>query len=45
MDMLAQFGTLGNVGPQVYSLYGLVMLVVTVWTALNMKPPDKEDIE
>jgi len=43
MEMLAQFGNLGNAGPAACSLYGLVMLLVTVWMALNLERPKKED--
>ena len=43
MEILAQYGNLGNAGTAACSLYGLVMLLVTVWMALNLKRPEKED--
>jgi len=43
MEMLAQIGYFGNAGPEFCSLYGLVMLLVTVWTALNLERPNKKD--
>ncbi|MDD2902967.1 MAG: hypothetical protein PHU44_11105 [Syntrophales bacterium] len=44
MEILAQFGNLGSGGTAACSLYGLVMLLVTVWTALNLERPNKEDL-
>jgi hypothetical protein len=43
MDMLAQFGFYSNLTPDACSLYGLIMLVMSVWLALNLKQPKKED--
>ncbi len=44
MEMLAQFGYFGQADPWACSLYGLVMLTLTVWLALNLKRPEKEQI-
>ena len=43
MEMLAQYGYFGNLGPYFCSLYGLVLLTVTVALALYMKKPEKDD--
>ena len=43
MEILAQYGNLGSGGTAACSLYGLVMLLVTVWTALNLEAPDKQE--
>ncbi|MEW6659818.1 MAG: hypothetical protein AB1424_14260 [Thermodesulfobacteriota bacterium] len=43
MDMLAQFGYLNGLTPEFCSLYGLIMLLVTVYTALNLERPKKQD--
>jgi hypothetical protein len=43
MEILAQFGNLGAGGAAACSFYGLVMLLVTVWAALNLERPNKQD--
>ena len=44
MDMLAQFGTFNGLTPEACSLYGLLMMLATVWVAFHMKRPEKQDI-
>jgi len=41
MEMLAQWGYFGPDGVWGCSLYGLVMLTVSVFLALNLKKPEK----
>jgi hypothetical protein len=41
MEILAQYGYLGQGNVWLCSLYGLVMLTVTVYVALNLKKPEK----
>jgi hypothetical protein len=43
MDFLPQIGYFGPVNPWGCSLYGLILLVSTVFVALNMKKPHKDD--
>jgi hypothetical protein len=43
MDFLAQIGYFGHPNPWGCSLYGLILLVGTVWTAFHMKKPNKDD--
>jgi hypothetical protein len=43
MEMLAQFGYFGQASPWACSLYGLVMMVMSVWLALNLEKPRQED--
>jgi len=43
MDMLAQFGFYGNLSPDSCCLYGMVMLLMSVWLALNLERPEKQD--
>ncbi len=43
MDMLAQFGYFGQLDPWACSLYGLIMLTVSVFLALNLERPEKEE--
>jgi hypothetical protein len=43
MEMFAQFGYCGNLSPTAYYLYGMVMMLVSAWLALNLKPPEKQD--
>jgi hypothetical protein len=43
MDFLAQIGYFGQVNPWGCSLYGLILLLGTVFVALNMNKPDKDD--
>ncbi len=43
MEMLAQYGYLGPDSLWVCSLYGLIMLTATVFVALHMKKPEKDD--
>jgi hypothetical protein len=41
MEMLAQWGYFGQASACGYYLYGLVMLTVSVFLALNLKKPEK----
>ena len=43
MEMLAQFGTIPNASPEFYSLYGLVLMLVSVWVVFNMRHPERQD--
>ncbi len=43
MDMLAQFGFFSNFSPDACCLYGMVMLLMSVCLALNLKLPEKQD--
>ncbi len=44
MELFAQFGySTGTVSPTAYYLYGMVMMLVSAWLALNLKRPEKED--
>ncbi len=40
MEMLAQL-SFGQVSSQAYYLYGMVLLLVSAWVALNMEKPEK----
>ena len=40
MEMLAQFGY-GQLDPWACSLYGLILLSVSIFLALNMERPEK----
>lgn len=41
MEMLTQFGYFSNISPTASYLYGLILLVVSVWTAFNVEKPEK----
>ncbi|MFZ5451265.1 MAG: hypothetical protein ACOZF2_05265 [Thermodesulfobacteriota bacterium] len=41
MDMLAQFGFMGNLSPTFCYLYGMVLAMASACLALNLKPPVK----
>jgi hypothetical protein len=43
MDMLAQFGYLGNLSPTDCYLYGMVYALMAACLALNLERPKKED--
>ena len=43
MEFLAQIGYFGEPNRQACSLYGLVLMVVSVWLAINTQKPEKED--
>jgi hypothetical protein len=43
MEMLTEFGYFGNLSPTACYLYGLVMMLVSVWLALNLERPEKQD--
>jgi hypothetical protein len=43
MEFMAQIGYFGQANPWGCSLYGLLLMVATVWLALNTKKPEKED--
>jgi hypothetical protein len=43
MDFLAQIGYFGEPNLQACTLYGLVLMVVSVWLAINTKKPEKDD--
>lgn len=43
MDMLIQFGSFNGLTPEACSLYGLLMMLVSVWLAFNTKRPEKQD--
>ncbi len=40
MEILAQLN-FGQVSPQAYYIYGVVLLLVSAWVALNMEKPEK----
>jgi hypothetical protein len=41
MEMLAQFGYLGQMSSSSCYLCGLVMLIASIFLALNLKKPEK----
>jgi hypothetical protein len=43
MEFLAQIGYFGEPNLQACTLYGLVLMVVCVWMAINTHKPEKED--
>ena len=46
MELFTQFGYSGVAGaatPTAYYLYGMVMMLVSAWLALNLERPEKED--
>lgn len=43
MDMLAQFGYLGQLDPWGCTLYGLILLTMSVGLAFNLSKPEKVD--
>ncbi len=43
MENLAQLGFFSGVTPEACYLYGLVMMLVSVWLAFNLKRPEKQD--
>jgi hypothetical protein len=43
MDFLAQKGYFGQVNPWDCSLYGLILLVGSIFVALHMNKPDKDN--
>jgi hypothetical protein len=43
MDFLAQIGYFGPVDLSGCSLYGLLLMVMSVWLAINTKKPTKDD--
>jgi|GEM_PF-2589490 len=43
MEFLAQIGYFGEPNLQACSLYGLVLMVVSVWLAINAHKPRKDD--
>ena len=43
MEFMAQIGYFGEPNLQACSLYGLVLMVVSVWLAINTKKPEKDD--
>jgi hypothetical protein len=43
MEFMAQIGYFGEPNLYACSLYGLVLMVVSVWMAINAKKPVKED--
>jgi hypothetical protein len=45
MEIMAQYGSFAQLGPEFCSLYGLLLLTVTVALAVYMKKPQKEDYE
>jgi hypothetical protein len=44
MDILAQYGNFGQLSPWGCSLYGLLLMVASVWLAIHTKKPEKEEI-
>ncbi len=42
MEFLAQTGYFGQVDPWACSLYGLILMVVSVWLAFNVEKPKKK---
>jgi hypothetical protein len=43
MEFMAQIGYFGEPNLYACSLYGLVLMVVSVWMAINAKKPAKDD--
>ena len=43
MEFLAQTGYFGQLDPWACSLYGLLLMVASVWLAFNTEKPTKED--
>jgi hypothetical protein len=43
MDMFIQFGSFNGLPPEACSLYGLLMLLASVWVVFNLKAPEKHD--
>ena len=43
MEFMAQNGYFGQLSPWGCSLYGLLLMVASVWLAINTKKPEKED--
>jgi hypothetical protein len=43
MDMLSQFGYFTFVDPWASSLYGLILLTLSVGLAFNLSKPEKRD--
>jgi hypothetical protein len=43
MDMLAQFGYLTFIDPWACSLYGLILLTMSVGLVFNLSKPEKRD--
>jgi hypothetical protein len=43
MEFMAQIGYFGEPNLQACTLYGLVLMVVSVWLAINTHKPEKED--
>ena len=43
MEFMAQIGYFGEPNLQACTLYGLVLMVVSVWMAIHAKKPVKED--
>jgi hypothetical protein len=43
MEFMAQIGYFGEPNSYACSLYGLVLMVVSVWMAIHAKKPTKED--
>ncbi len=42
MEFMAQIGYFGDPNPWGCGLYGLVLMVATVWLAFTTKKPEKE---
>ncbi len=43
MEILAQYGTFGQINPWFCSLYGLILMVLSVSMAVMVKKPEKDD--
>jgi hypothetical protein len=43
MEMLTEFGYFNSLSPTAYYLYGMVMMLVSAWLALNLERPKKQD--
>lgn len=43
MDFLAQIGYFGETNLQACTLYGLLLMVTSVWLAINTRKPKKDD--
>ncbi len=43
METFAQFAYFGSPSPTACYLYGMVMMLVSAWLALNLERPKKKD--
>jgi len=43
MEVLALNGYFGNLSPTACYLYGMVVMLMSAWLALNLERPEKKD--